>query len=225
MILAEDLLLLMVGGRTGRVFVRHANLALAGAVLIELNALGAIEMADRHPVFVRDRIVVRPVPPPVHPLLLTVFDRLKRKERQRVGNVMRVLMWSHLRRQVVDGLVDAGVVRREKRRVFGLFPVTRLVIQDVAYVSALRDRVRAALTCVEPDERTAALVALLSVLDAALMVVVVPDCRVATRRANVIAAGQRANNPLSAQVHNTILAERSGLLVAISTVSSGSSRS
>jgi hypothetical protein len=224
MILAEDLFLLMLDGRTGRVFVPHANLAMAGAVLMELNAAGAIEEA-RVRSFVRDRIVVGPMPPPAHPILLTAFDRLRVGDRHRIGNVMRVLTWRHLRRQVVDGLMRSGMVRREQRRVLGLFPATRLVVQNGAYVSALRDRVRAVLTWAAPDERTAALIALLFALDAALMVVVVPDWRVARRRAKEIAAVQSASNPISAQVLRTIIAERSGLVVAVTGVSVESSTS
>jgi hypothetical protein len=48
------------------------------------------------------------VPPPAHPILRNVFDGLGKRDRHRVGNVLRVLVWRHLRRQVVDGLVRSG---------------------------------------------------------------------------------------------------------------------
>jgi hypothetical protein len=76
--------------------------------------------------------------------------------------------------------------------VLGLFPTRRLPAQDVTHEATVRSRILAALSGTTPDERTAALIALLSALHAVTTVFEVPDKRAARRRAKEIAEGQWA---------------------------------
>ncbi|WP_240999859.1 GPP34 family phosphoprotein, partial [Streptomyces sp. Tu 4128] len=68
-----------------------------------------------------------------------------------------------LRETVLDRLVERGMVRRERKKVLGLFPATSLSAADTRHKEALLERVRAVLVDEEePDGRTAALIGLLS---------------------------------------------------------------
>jgi hypothetical protein len=64
---------------------------------------------------------------------------------------------------VVDRLVEQGVVRREKHKVLGIFPTTRLPAVDTGHEADLRRRlVRVLQDGEQPDAHTAALIALIS---------------------------------------------------------------
>jgi hypothetical protein len=68
-----------------------------------------------------------------------------------------------LREPLVDRMVAAGHLRRERRRLLGLVPMTRLAGGDGARRARLVADARAVLVDgVDPDPRTGALVALLS---------------------------------------------------------------
>lgn len=64
---------------------------------------------------------------------------------------------------MIDRLVERGFIRRESKRMLGVFRTTRLPTDDMRHESELRRRVCAVLERGEsPDTRTAAVIALLS---------------------------------------------------------------
>jgi hypothetical protein len=134
--------------------------------------------------------VLRPGPPPDHPELATALDLLS--ERGRKPEHVLDALGKGLREWLADGLVESGVLRQEKHRVLGLFPTKRLPAADTAHETTVRERVLAALNGAEPDEWTAAMVALLAALNAVTTLFDVPDKRAARRRAKEIAEVQWA---------------------------------
>lgn len=213
MLLAEDLLLLTLHGRTGRRMVNNDTTALAGAVLIELADLGLVDV-DRP---VRGRIVIHPAPQPTHPLLARALDKVRTKEGRRVRDVLRPL-GRGLRAQLTDSLVNAAVVRRKQYRVLGLFPVIRLPVREIEYQSSLRQHVRAILVDdAEPDEHLCTLIALLYSLNAVATVINtdVPDpwapTWAAERRATEIARAEWQASALSNDVGSAIFPTRPGV--------------
>lgn len=191
MLLAEELLLLLLDDDTGRIRVSAADKGLAGAVLIELALLERMAVAAKDDTVRAGRLVLRPGPAPAHPVLVDALDVLSTREGRKPDHVLDTLA-KGLRERLVDGLLEAGILRRERHKVLGLFPTERLPAQDTAHETMVRQRVLAALDGGRPDERVAALTALLSALDAVTTVFDVPDKRFARRRAKEIAEGQWA---------------------------------
>jgi hypothetical protein len=191
MLLAEELLLLALDDRTGRITVGEIDKGLAGAVLLELALLDRVRVAGKGETVRAGRLVLQPGPALEHPVLAGGLATVEGREGRKPEQVIDAL-GKGLRDRLADGLVDAGVLRREKHRVLGVFPARRLPAQDVAHEATVREQIRAALDGATPGERTAALIALLSALNAVTTVFDVPDKRAARRRAREIAEGQWA---------------------------------
>lgn len=156
LLLVEDLVLLLLDDETG-VARGEGTLhwTLGGAVLMDLTLRGRIE-TDR-----KQTVYAVPGPPLGDPLLDDAFARIEKRPRY-VGSVLAEV-GPPLRAQVLDRLLERGMVRRERSKLLGFIPTTRMPAQDVAYEAALLERVRAVLEDDEtPDARTAALVAILS---------------------------------------------------------------
>jgi hypothetical protein len=175
MLLAEDLLLLLYDDETGRPITGSPGLdyALAGAVLAELTILGKANIAGAGENTRKGRLKVLDATPTGDALLddrlAIVSGRAGSKPKDLIGKLSR-----KLRDQVLARLAERGILRADKHRVLGLFPVTRWPAQDARH----EDELRLALDNVlklgaEPDDRTAALVALLSALN--VVPKVVPD--------------------------------------------------
>lgn len=191
MLLAEELLLLALDDETGRNRLNSIDLGLAGAVLIELALLERVRVAERGESVKAGRLVVVPGPAPANPVLARGLELVADRAGRKPEHVLNPL-GKGLREWLADALVDAGVLRREKHRVLGLFPTTRLPAQDTAHEATVRQLVWAALNGARPDPRTAAMIALLSALNAVTTVFDAPDKRAVRKRAKEIAEGQWA---------------------------------
>lgn len=214
MLLAEELLLLALDDESGKVRVSEIDKGLAGAVLLELALLERVRVTERGEDVRRGRLVLRNGPAPEHPALAAGLDVLARREGRKPENVIDALA-KGLRDRVADGLVEAGVLRRESHRVLGLIPVRRLPAQDSTHETTVRGRIVSALDGATPDERTAALIALLSALNAVTTVFDVPNRRAAKRRAKEIAEGQWAATAVRKAVE-AVYAATSAAVVAAS---------
>ncbi|MEU5910915.1 GPP34 family phosphoprotein [Micromonospora sp. NPDC047527] len=157
LLLTDELVLLAYdddgANRLGR---PHLDYGLASAVLLELALAGRVEVTDKH------LVVTDPAPTGV-PLLdeaLTMLEAERpRKPKNWIGKLAKGLP-----ERVLDGLVDAGVLRRESDRVLLIFPRTRYPSPtgaQPAVETEARERMAAALTGSGPvDARTAALLTL-----------------------------------------------------------------
>jgi len=221
MLLAEELLLLAVDDETGRVEVSQVDKGLAGAVLLELALLDRVRVAEKGEAVRAGWLVLRPGPAPAHPVLAAGLAALADQAGRKPEHVIDRL-GKGLRDRLADGLVEAGVLRREKHRVLGLFPTRRLPAQDVTHEAEVRSRIRAALAGATPDERTSALIALLSALKAVTTVFAVADKRAARRRAKEIAEGQWAATAVRKAVEAVYAATAASAAAAASVAATGS---
>ena len=168
MLVAEDLLLLLLDDEKGTMTVAsHAQPLLGGALLVELALAGAVEVepdpgrwraAKVHP--------VAGATPPADPLLAAALAAVAERPRRAQDLVGRI--GKGVREQLQDRLVERGVLEGRAGRILGLFPTTTWPAVDVRHEREVRQRLQAVLvTGLDPDPRTAAVIALLAAVDQA----------------------------------------------------------
>lgn len=161
-LIVEDLMLLLLDDETGAISgAGTLHYTLGGAVLVELALRGLVELSDERAGM--DGAKVRAVKrePPADPLLRSAYDRAA--ERPRGVQTLLIEIGASLAAPVIDRLLERGLVRRESKRVLRIFRTSTLPANDTGHEAALLERVRAVLEDgAPPDERTAAVIALLS---------------------------------------------------------------
>jgi hypothetical protein len=193
MLIAEDLLLLLTHDETGKLVVpaQHADVALGGAMLVEL------ALADRISIDDRGRIHAGHTDLPTDDLVDAAEQVVRSHQGKKPRSVVGPLS-KHLRPRLYDGLASRGVLRAEEGRILGIFPTHRWPANDVAHEAQVReDLVRALVQGLTPEPRTAALVGLLHALDATHKIVA-PQAHGITkrdlrRRAKQVAEGDWAS--------------------------------
>jgi Golgi phosphoprotein 3 (GPP34) len=168
MLLAEDLLLLLTDDGTGKPAVSSTDLdvALGGALLVELALMQRVDVAGPDERVREGRLVVRDHDPPGDDLLdeaLTIVGQREGKTPQSV--VARLGKRTRLR--LYERLVEGGVLRAEDDRILGIFPTHRWPTNDAAHESAVRAGLVTSLRDgVTTAPRTGALISLLLALHA-----------------------------------------------------------
>jgi hypothetical protein len=170
-LIAEDLLLLLLDDDKGTLTgSAYPQTALGGAVLIELAVTGAVTVEEKKGVWRSTKVRAAPAAEPADPVLRSAYDLIAEKERGAQELVTRI--GKNLQQQLADRLVERGLLERKESKVLGLFPRTRWPAADSRHEEEVRRRLGAALVQgVDPDERTGALIAVLSALDKAHKVV------------------------------------------------------
>jgi hypothetical protein len=162
LLIVEDLLLLLLDDTSGTIAGEGTlYYTLGGAVLVELALRGEVAPDDSRTMFNGIRIGAVKGELPSDPLLREAYEKVAKKPR----GVQELLIdiGSSLRGEVLDRLVERGFIRREKKKVLGIFPTTRMPAQRPEYEAQLLESVRSVLVDgAEPDARTGALAALLS---------------------------------------------------------------
>ena len=201
-LLAEDLLLLLLDDASGKPVVDRTRLprVLAGAVLLELALGDVVTPAEPGEDVKKGRLVVRDGAWPQDPLLARAVDLIGRSKPLKPEAAIEKLT-KNLRDELAKRIVDAGWVREEKGKVLGIFPTTRWPEVDGSHERAVRNELGAALLDgVTPTPRTAALVSLLSAVDAAPKLFPDADRRAVKKRAKDIAEGDWAGKAVRASV-------------------------
>ncbi|MEM8905405.1 MAG: GPP34 family phosphoprotein [Actinomycetota bacterium] len=220
-LVAEELLLLLLDDESGKLRTggfADAGTAVGGALLVELSLRGAIELTDKER-FRSRRVVPTADRPELPPLLADALADIEEQERSASSLVSR--LGKHRKDAVLDRLVEKGMVRRERDRVLGLFPRTRWPAEDERHEAEVRRRIDQALRAGgTADERTAALIALLSALDVVSSVVSLDEIggRELKRRAKAIAEGDWA----SKAVHDAVAAVQAAVIAAIAAAGAAS---
>lgn len=154
--LAEEVMLLSLDDESGAAKEKAgAEWALAGAVLVELVLAGRVTVQGDTAEIVDDT-------PLGVPHLDTALAAIAEK-----GPSLKVRSCLERSRKDVanattGSLVERGLIRKEQKKVLGLFPVTRYPEADGSAEVELRQRLTAVVVDgADPGERTAALVALL----------------------------------------------------------------
>ncbi len=140
--ITDDLVLLLLHPEAGRAVVDSTSLdrAVGGALLLDLATRQRIA-ADGDGTRARIRVV--DATPTGEPLLDDALTRL-------AGDVLRAQkaverLARRTRPQVLERLVERGLVRRERSRLLGIFPVTTWPPVDAGHAKELRARVAAVL--------------------------------------------------------------------------------
>lgn len=212
--LAEDLTALLHDPDTGRPIVDSTSLtrAIGGALLLDLCTADRVVPESDGP---RAKLTVTDRSPTGEPLTDLALSRLPARP---VGARKAVEALARKTREpVLDRLVGRGLVRRERRKVLGLFPFTRFPAADRDHVARLRSRLVDALVGeAKPDEHLALLVSLLYAVRAEHRLVDGPRRQVRAR-AKQIADGEWAG----VAVRKAVRSVQAG--VAAAAGSSGSS--
>ncbi len=215
--ITEDLVLVLLHPEAGRAVVDSTSLdrAVGGALLLDLATRQRIA-ADGDGTRARIRVV--DATPTGEPLLDDALSRL-------AGDVLRAQkaverLARRTRRQVLERLVERGLVRRERSRLLGIFPVTTWPPVDAGHAKELRARVAAVLRDgAEPDQHIALLISLVHAVKAEHKVVDGPRRQLRARAAEV-AAGDWAG----IAVRKAVQAVQSSVMVAV-TASAGAAAS
>jgi hypothetical protein len=166
MLLAENLLLLVTDEASGRLSVpgSQLDLGLGGANLVELTVMGRVDLSGEKDAGKAGRLVVRDSSPAGDEVLDAALRIVLAHAGRRPSAVIRPLS-RNLRRTLYERLAANGAVRAERGRVLGVFPVRRWPAQDAGQQAEVRRLVTQALVQqAAPDDRTAALIALVHAL-------------------------------------------------------------
>ncbi len=207
LLLAEEFLLLALDDEKGTSRLWYgADPALAGALLLDLAAAGAVGVTD-------GKLVATPGARLEHPLLTDAHRGIARSDKPRdargwLGQLARQL--KPLGDRIGDSLAGRGVLRREDGKVMGLFTRTRFPAAHGGAEADLRARLGAVLRSErQPTPREAQLVALLLPYDQAGKLVDREHRKAARARAKEIAdrgiAGQAVSDAVQAEVMTIVL--------------------
>jgi hypothetical protein len=192
MLIAEDLLLLLLDDETGAPQSSYLTTALGGAVLVEL-ALSSCVRVEGGSRWHAAKIVPVAGAEPADPVLAVGLATVGEQSRTAQDLVNR--LGKGLTESLADRLVQRGILERHDDRLLGLFPRKRWPTVDLSHEQELRRSLAAALVDgQQPDQRTAALIALLSALDRSHQSVDHPGlkAREVKRRAKEVADGDWA---------------------------------
>ncbi|ABL80899.1 MULTISPECIES: GPP34 family phosphoprotein [unclassified Nocardioides] len=164
-LIAEDLLLLLLDDESGKLtLTSYPQAVLGGALLVELASAGAVEVEEQTGVWHSAKVRALPGAAPQDAVLRTAYDVVAAKPRTAHDLVDR--LGKGTREALAERLGARGILERHDDRVLGLFPRTRWPAVDSSREQEVRRQLTAVLVQgVEPDERTGALVALLSAID------------------------------------------------------------
>lgn len=186
MLIAEDLLLLLTDDRTGKLAgsATQVDVALGGALLIELTLTGRVDLAGPDEEVRQGRLVVRDGSPTDDPLLDEALATVSAKQGKKPAQVVPQL-GRGLRDRLYARLTDRGILRAERKQVLGIFPTRKWPARDAAHEDDVRRRLVVALQQgATHDERVGALVSLLQALRAVATVVDPATAGLARRELN-----------------------------------------
>jgi hypothetical protein len=166
MLLAEDLLLLLTDDASGKLAVAagQADAALGGANLVELTLMGKAGLTGDGDPGKAGRIVVKDATPPGDEVLAGALQIVSGHQGDKPQAVINPLS-KNLRAVLYQRLTDGGVLRAEHGRTLGIFPAHTWPAQDGQHEAGVRQVITQALVQgAVPDQRTAALIALLHAL-------------------------------------------------------------
>ncbi len=216
--LPDELLLLALDDERGtRAHATELEPGLAGAVVLDLALRGRLDVPDKTVRVVDatptgDAVLDR--------ALQTIADAPKpRAPKWWVGHLQK-----GVREQVADRLVASGALRRDEQKLLWIFPVTRLPAGDPGSESAVRARLDAAvLRGVTPDDRTAALAALVHATNLRSTVFPGADRRAVKKRLADLAEGQWAAEAVRRAVQEMAAATTAAATAATTAATSGGS--
>jgi Golgi phosphoprotein 3 (GPP34) len=168
MLIAEDLLLLLTNDETGKLAVSPgaADVALGGALLVELTLMRRVDLAGPSEQVRTGRLVVRDATATSDPLLDEALATVGEKQGKKPQNVVTAL-GKRVRARLFDRLAGRGLLRAESGKALGIFPRHNWPALDATHEEAVRaDLLTALRNAMTADPRTGALISLLLALNA-----------------------------------------------------------
>jgi Golgi phosphoprotein 3 (GPP34) len=166
MLLAEDLLLLVTDNASGKLSVpgAQADAGLGGANLLELTLRNKVDVTGGQDPGRPGRIIVRDPSPAGGEVLDAALEILIARQGSKPSAVIQPLA-RNVRPALYQRLAASGVLRAARGRALGIFPTRSWPAHDPSREAGTRQLVTQALIQqTAPDERTAALIALLYAL-------------------------------------------------------------
>jgi hypothetical protein len=170
-LIAEDLVLLLLDDESGKLeHATYLDVGIGGALLVELALAENVSVEKGSGLWARAKVHVSSAPPPADPLLAEALALVAEKPRTAEDLVGRL---GKKRRDVLLGrLRERGILEEKEHRTLGLIARKRWATVDSTHEAGVRRALGdVLLRGVQPDQRTAALVSLLSSLDLAHKVV------------------------------------------------------
>lgn len=202
MLLAEELLLLVTDGISGRLCCPAAqvDVALGGANLLELALMNKVDLTGQWDPGRPGRIIVRDCSPASDEVLDAALRIVGAHQGKKPPAVIRPL-GKRLRRTLYERLALAGTVGAGQGRAFGAFPTRAWPVHDASQQARSRRLVTQVLVGqTAPQPRGAALVALVHALRCEHKIVDLADCGMSRQqlsaRADQIAEGSWAPAPI-----------------------------
>ena len=226
MLLAEDLLLLLLNDVTGKPLVdsTRLDLALSGAVMLELATLGRVDVTGPGEQVKAGRLVVRDPNPTGDPILDEALRHAEGMGPKKPQSALSGL-GKGLRQELLNRLTSRGVLRYEEGRVLGLFPTRAWPAVDDVHERRVRGGLHDVLVVGRtPTAAEAALIALLQAVDQVPKVlgdVGVPK-RELRRRAKEVAAGGFAGEAVRKAVEAVAAATAATIVAATAAGAAGS---
>jgi hypothetical protein len=230
MLLAEDLLLLVTDDASGRLSApaEQVDAGLGGANLVELTLRNKVDLTGDQDRGKQGRIIVRDPSPAGDAVLDAALQILIARQGRKPSKVIKPLS-KNLRRTLYQRLADRGVVRAERGKILGVFPIRRWPAEDASEETEVRRLMTQALVQQEaPDTRTAALIALVHAVGRVDKIVDARQHGVSKRelraRAKEIAEGNWASEAVRKAIQEMMEAAFVAISAATITTSAGSSR-
>jgi Golgi phosphoprotein 3 GPP34 len=167
-LLAEDLLILLLDDAKGTTSTWvTTDIALGGAVLAELALLGLATVDEKKGFWSSAKVrATGPAPADLHPVLAETLAAIAAKARP--ASTLVTKLGKGLDDRLAAGLAERRILERRDGRLLGVLPRTTWPAADTTRDNQLR---RSITVCLvdggRPDERTAALIGLLSAVDQA----------------------------------------------------------
>ncbi|MBB3664328.1 MULTISPECIES: GOLPH3/VPS74 family protein [Prauserella salsuginis group] len=222
MLIAEDLLLLAFDDTEGKPVsgVHNLDQAVAGALLLELTLRGRVDVTGEADEGRAGRIVLRDATPVGEAELDGALEALAEKEGAKPKDAVNRLAKDGPVDRLLSGLADRGVLKREDRKVLKLFPVTRWPAADCRHEEQLRTELhRVLVEEAEPDERTAAVVALLVATKSVRHAFPTDDPQLTQKRAEQVAEGNWGSDAVRKAIDEVTAAVMVAVMAAVVTTS------
>jgi hypothetical protein len=168
MLIAEDLLLLLTDDRTGKLIApsNQVDIALGGALLVELALTQRVDVADERSSIGTGRLLVTNPGPTSDSVLDAAQTLLQDKQGKKPKDIVPALA-KGLRARLHTRLAAQGILHKENGKILGLFPTHRWPSNDAAHEESVRaPLVEVLRDGTTDDPRAAALVSLLHALKA-----------------------------------------------------------
>ncbi|WP_430331148.1 GOLPH3/VPS74 family protein [Rhodococcus sp. ACT016] len=213
-LIAEDLLLLLLDDESGGSIVDGTRLprVLAGAVLLELALDGYVTPAEPGEDVKKGRLAVRLDGAPDDPILARTLAVIREARRPMTPEAVIEKLDTEMRAAVFERVIDRGWVRESRRKILGIFPSKTWPAVDESHEREVRRELEQVLVeGLDPNPRTAALVSLLSAVDAVAKAFPDADRKAIRKRAKEIAEGEWA----AAAVRKAVDAINAAVFVAV----------